>query len=194
MILTLKNIYFLILKRVFSLIFESEYLKYLKYLLSYFEQIWQRCCSWKFQSDLISCSSIPYVAEILCEIRREKTDERKLFSPAMGTCYSCTRKVGSFQTSGNQGVVTWGLKWDQDSLFRGEICKRQKISLHQPWQSSFYIKMKTAIGAEGPQTHEFTGELQELLGRFLQKLQKMDFFNSISLVLMMNWFYEQDWK
>lgn len=132
MTLTLKNIYFLILKRVFSLIFEREYIKYLKYLLSYFEKIWQRCCSWKFQSDLISCSSVPYVAQSFCEIWREKTDERREFSPAMGTCYPCSSKVGPFQTSENQRVVIWGLKWDQDSLFREEICKRQKISLYQP--------------------------------------------------------------
>lgn len=54
--------------------------------------------------------------------------------------------------------------------------------------------MKTAIGAEEPQTHEFAEQLQELLGKILQKLQKIDFFNPISLVLMMKWFYEQDWE
>lgn len=50
----------------------------------------------------------------------------------MGTCYPYTSKVGLFQTSENQRVVIWGLKRDQDSLFREEICKRQKISLYQP--------------------------------------------------------------
>lgn len=53
------------------------------------------------------------------------------------------------------------------------FAKGRKFLCISPWQSSFSIEMKTAIGAEEPQTQEFAEELQELLGKILQKLQKM---------------------
>lgn len=86
--------------------------------------------------------------------------------------------------------------WNGSRILFSEkrFAKGRKILCISPWQYSFYIKMKTATGAEEPQSHEFTEKLQELPGRFHQKLQKIDFFNTISLVSTMKWFYEQHWE
>lgn len=187
MTLTLKNIYFHILKRVFLLIFEREYIKYLKYLLSYFEQIWQRCCSWKFQSDLINCSSIPYTAEIFCEIWRENQMRGKSSAQLW---VSLTPAPGKWDHSRLQKIrgLLLGVRNGTRTLFSDKICKRQKISLYQPLEIFVFCKDEnrnwcwvywaTARAAWKDSTETTENGL----------------FQLNQLGLMMKWFYEQDWE
>lgn len=83
-------------------------------------------------SSYLHLSSIHGRQPLWIEIGREKEDERKQFSLPMGPCYCLyweSRKISDFSKS---GVYVWGLKWYQCSPFRGDGCKRQKVSLHQP--------------------------------------------------------------